>query len=204
MKSSWIRRSVPEHLHQYWVNLNDVAVACRDRGEKKTGCARGPRTCPYFPFRAIKSNLPFGTLTTAPVITGSLDRGIAQYLTGPGMLPGRQSSAHPSTTGSISFRDGEGFLNGQLIYASGNASAAVSLSGSRRYPPSAKILAYRDSLLSGRITVQNFSEGFEEVTGGGNVQSLFEDEWRRHMNIYNHTPPPKWNAGIPSNRPVAT
>jgi len=168
-----------------WVNLNDVAVAWSGP-EKWLRTVLAHELAHIFHFEAIKSNLPLlGTLTTAPAMPVPWTEGIAQYLTEPWhAYRGDQLLRTAFYDGKYSFRDGESFLNGQLMYASGNAQLRY-FSQVHGDTTVAKILAYRDSLLFGRITVHNFSEGFEEVTG----QSFndFEDEWRRHMNIYYHT-----------------
>ncbi|MCC5926064.1 MAG: BamA/TamA family outer membrane protein [Bacteroidetes bacterium] len=168
-----------------WVNLNDVAVAWAGQ-EKWMRTVLAHELAHIFHFEAIKSNLPFlGILGTGPSLPVPWTEGIAQYFTEPWhALRGDMLLRRAFYDGRPSHQDGSSVLNGQLMYAAGNAQLRyfTQIHGDSTV---AEILAYRDSLLFGRITVHNFNKGFKEVTGQSFAD--FEDEWRRHMNIYYHT-----------------
>lgn len=168
-----------------WVNLNDVAVAWSGP-EKWLRTVLAHELAHIFHFEAIKPNLPLlGVAGTGPSLPVPWTEGIAQYFTEPWhAFRGDLLLRRAFYDGRPSFRDNSSPLNGQLMYAAGNAQLRyfTQIHGDSTV---ATILAHRDSLLFGRIRVHNFNKAFKEVTGQSFQE--FEDEWRRHMNIYYHT-----------------
>lgn len=168
-----------------WVNLNDVALAWSGP-EKWLRTVLAHELAHIFHFEAVKSNVRLiGIAGVAPALPAPWTEGIAQYLTEPWhAFRGDELLRKSIYDGRPSFRDDSSPLNGGLMYASGNSQLRyfTDVHGDTTL---AKILAHRDSLFGGLITWHNFNKSFKKVTD----QSFneFQDEWRRHMNIYYHT-----------------
>lgn len=175
----------PRPYTNIWVHLNDVA-------ENTSGPVKWLRSviahelAHIFHFEAVKSNIPLiGILGTVPGLTAPWVEGIAQYQTEPWhAFRGDAILRAAFYDGRSSFRDNSSIRNGQLMYASGNSQLRYfsSVYGDSLLP---KLLAHRDKKLGGLIQYHNFESAFKETTG--TEYNAFQDEWRRHMNIYYHT-----------------
>lgn len=175
----------PRSYTNIWVHLNDVA-------ENWSGPEKWLRTvvahelAHIFQFEAVKSNIPLiGILGTVPGLTDPWVEGIAQYQTEPWhAFRGDALLRAAFYDGRPSFRDNSSIRNGQLMYASGNSQLRYfsSVYGDSLFP---KLLAHREKVLGGLIQYHNFENAFKETTG--KEYNTFQDEWRRHMNIYYHT-----------------
>lgn len=175
----------PRSFTNIWVHLNDVA-------ENWSGPEKWLRTviahelAHIFQFEAVKSNIPLiGILGTAPGLTAPWVEGIAQYQTEPWhAFRGDALLRAAFYDGRPSFRDNSSIRNGQLMYASGNSQLRYfsSVYGDSLFP---KLLAHREKKLGGLIQYHNFESAFKATTG--KEYNAFQDEWRRHMNIYYHT-----------------
>ncbi|MCH8568272.1 MAG: hypothetical protein LAT67_08415 [Balneolales bacterium] len=168
-----------------WVNMNDVANSWSGE-EKWLRTVIAHELAHIFHFEAVKGNIPFtGLLNIVPSLSVPWIEGIAQYQTEPWhFLRGDQLLRTAFYDGRPSYSSGESLLDGQLMYASGNAQLRYfsSTYGDSLFP---KILAHRDSRLFGLIKMHNFRNAFKEVVD--KPFSDFEDEWRRHTSIYYHT-----------------
>lgn len=168
-----------------WVHLNDVAINWSGP-EKWLRTVIAHELAHIFHFEAIKSNIPLiGILGTAPGLTDPWTEGIAQYQTEPWhALRGDAILRAAFYDGRPSFRDNSSVLNRRLMYASGNSQLRYfsSVYGDSLFP---EILAHREKKMFGLVKVHNFDKAFESVTGTS--FNRFEEEWRRHMNIYYHT-----------------
>lgn len=175
----------PKSYTNIWVHLNDVA-------ENWSGPEKWLRTvvahelAHIFHFEAVKSNIPLiGVLGTVPGLTAPWVEGIAQYQTEPWhAFRGDALLRAAFYDGRPSFRDNSSIRNGQLMYATGNSQLRYfsSVYGDSLFP---KLLAHREKKLGGLIQYHNFEKAFKETTG--KEYNVFQDEWRRHMNIYYHT-----------------
>jgi len=175
----------PRSYTNIWVHLNDV-------GEFWSGPEKWLRTvvahelAHIFHFEAVKSNIPLiGVLGTVPGLTAPWVEGIAQYQTEPWhAFRGDALLRAAFYDGRPSFRDNSSIRNGQLMYATGNSQLRYfsSVYGDSLFP---KLLSHREKKLGGLIQYHNFEKAFKETTG--KEFNAFEDEWRRHMNIYYHT-----------------
>lgn len=168
-----------------WVNLNDVAVAWSGP-EKWLRTVLAHELAHIFQFQAIKSNIPLiGTLGTAPGLVAPWVEGFAQYQTEPWhALRGDAMLRVAIYDGRPSFSDGSSPRNGELMYAAGNAQLRY-FASTYGDTTLAQILAHRQELFGKRIRIHNFRKAFKSVTG--DTFADFQDEWRRHMNIYYHT-----------------
>ena len=168
-----------------WVHLNDVAISWSGP-EKWLRTVIAHELAHIFHFEAVKSNIPLiGILGTAPGLTDPWTEGIAQYQTEPWhALRGDAILRQAFYDGRPSFRDNSSVLNPRLMYASGNSQLRYfgSVYGDSLFT---ELLAHREKKLFGLFEIHNFEAAFESVTG--NTFNSFEDEWRRHMNIYYHT-----------------
>ena len=175
----------PRSYTNIWVNVNDVGEASSGP-EKWTRSVIAHELAHIFHFEAVKSNIPLiGILGTVPGLTAPWIEGIAQYQTeqwhairGDALLRAAFYDGRPS------FRDNSSVRNGQLMYAIGNSQLRYfsSTYGDSLFP---KLLAHREKKLGGLIQYHNFYNAFKEITG--KEFNAFQDEWRRHMNIYYHT-----------------
>lgn len=175
----------PRSYTNIWVHLNDVA-------ENWSGPEKWLRTvvahelAHIFHFEAVKSNIPLiGILGTVPGLTAPWVEGIAQYQTEPWhAFRGDALLRAAFYDGRPSYRDNSSIRNGQLMYATGNSQLRYfsSVYGDTLFP---KLLAHREKLLGGLIQYHNFEKAFKETTG--KEYNAFQDEWRRHLNIYYHT-----------------
>jgi Tol biopolymer transport system component len=168
-----------------WVNLNDIAIAWTGP-EKWLRTVLAHELAHIFQFQAIKSNIPLiGVLGTAPGLVAPWVEGFAQYQTEPWhALRGDAMLRVAFYDGRPSFADGSSPRNGELMYASGNSQLRY-FASTYGDTTLAKIFAHRQEILGKRIRFHNFKKAFNEVTD--KPFSEFEDEWRRHMNIYYHT-----------------
>ena len=168
-----------------WVHLNDVANSWSGP-EKWLRTVIAHELAHIFHFEAVKSNIPLiGILGTVPGLTDPWTEGIAQYQTEPWhALRGDAILRQAFYDGRPSFRDNSSVLNPRLMYASGNSQLRYfgSVYGDSLFT---EILAHREKKLFGLFEIHNFETAFESVTGSS--FNSFEDEWRRHMNIYYHT-----------------
>ncbi len=168
-----------------WVHLNDVAINWSGP-EKWLRTVIAHELAHIFHFEAVKSNIPLiGILGTVPGLTDPWTEGIAQYQTEPWhALRGDAILRAAFYDGRPSFRDNSSVLNRRLMYASGNSQLRyfASVYGDSLFP---EILAHREKKMFGLVKVHNFEKAFESVTGRS--FNRFEEEWRRHMNIYYHT-----------------
>lgn len=175
----------PRAYTNIWVNLNQVAEGWSGR-EKWLRTVIAHELAHIFHFEAVKSNLRLpGLLPTAAAMPVPWTEGVAQYFTEPWhALRGDHLLRQAFYDGRPSYEDGTSIRNTALMYAAGNAqmryfSAAY---GDSLLP---EILAHRQKSFGGLIRVHNFDKAFKEVTG--KKFSDFEDEWRRHKNIYYHS-----------------
>ncbi len=175
----------PRAYTNIWVNLNEVAEGWSGP-EKWLRTVIAHELAHIFHFEAVKSNLPLiGTLGIAPSLPVPWTEGIAQYYTEPWhALRGDDLLRKAFYDGRPSYTDGTSMRNRSLMYAVGNAQVRYfsHTYGDTLMP---KILAHRNELLGGLIRVHNFNKAFEEVMDRS--FNDFEDEWRRHANIYYHS-----------------
>tara|TARA_R100001143_G_scaffold63593_1_gene73092 strand:- start:2536 stop:5508 length:2973 start_codon:yes stop_codon:yes gene_type:complete len=175
----------PRSYTNIWVHLNDVAESWSGP-EKWLRTVVAHELAHIFHFEAVKSNIPLiGTLGTVPGLTAPWVEGIAQYQTEPWhAFRGDALLRAAFYDGRPSFRDNSSIRNGQLMYASGNSQLRyfASAYGDSLFP---KLLAHREKKLGGLIQYHNFENAFKETTG--TEYNAFQDEWRRHLNIYYHT-----------------
>jgi Tol biopolymer transport system component len=175
----------PRAYTNIWVNLNDFAMAWTGP-EKWLRTVVAHELAHIFHFEAVRSNVPLiGILGIAPSMPEPWTEGIAQYYTEPWHATrGDLLLRRAFYDGRPSHRDGSSPLNGGLMYAAGNSQLRyfTELHGDSTV---AKILAHRDSVLFKRVHWHNFKKAFKDVTDQSFAE--FEDEWRRHMNIYYHT-----------------
>jgi hypothetical protein len=175
----------PRAYTNIWVNLNEV-VEGWSGPEKWLRTVLAHELAHIFHFEAVRSNIPLlGTIAVAPSLPVPWTEGIAQYYTEPWhALRGDALLRRAFYDGRPSYTDGTSMLNGPLMYAAGNAQLRYFASA---YGDSlvADILAHRQEPLGGLLRVHSFKKAFEEVTEKSFRD--FEEEWRRHMNIYYHS-----------------
>lgn len=177
--------SFPRAYTNIWVNLNQVAEGWSGP-EKWLRTVLAHELAHIFHFEAVKSNLPLiGALGIAPSLPVPWTEGIAQYYTEPWhALRGDDLLRKAFYDGRPSYTDGTSMRNRSLMYAAGNAQLRyfAHTYGDTLVP---QILAHRHEVLGGIIRVHSFKKAFEEVMDRSFGD--FEDEWRRHTNIYYHS-----------------
>jgi hypothetical protein len=166
-----------------WVNLNTYAEIWTG-SEKWLRKVVAHELAHIFHFEATRTNMGLWNYVIGNPTPSFWTEGLAQY----------QTEKWDSQRGDrwlrmavfddrINYNDGQSLYSGRLKYALGNSQLRYF---SEAYGDStlAKMLAERESFIFG-LKYHEFNKAFREAAGKS--YSEFNDEWRKHVNIYYNT-----------------
>lgn len=166
-----------------WVNLNTYADIWTG-SEKWLRKVVAHELAHIFHFQATRTNMGLWNYVIGNPTPSFWTEGFAQY----------QTEKWDSQRGDrwlrmavfddrINYNDGQSLYNGRLIYALGNSQLRY-FSEAYGDTTLAKMLAERESIIFG-LEYHEFEKAFKKATGKS--YSDFNDEWRKHVNIYYNT-----------------
>lgn len=165
-----------------WVNVNEYAEVFTGQ-EKWLRKVIAHELAHIFHFNAVKGNSGFMAFLLGNPLPRFWTEGLAQYQTEEWDAQRGDRWLRLSVfDDKLNYLENSSPVNRRLLYAIGNSQLRYF---TETYGDSSltELLQYRDRFLG--LTYHDFESAFREVTGKGYTE--FNDEWRKHVNIYYNT-----------------